>query len=204
MGTISNILKIILPAITTGLFTFFITKYTYNNNKPLDKIEIAYNRVYYPIYKIIKDKNVNHDINTVINKSKIYFMKYDKYIDISTKKLFESLCECKKEAKKKSIYRNFRDNIYNRHSYLRRRLGYLEPSFAQIYKYSSPTTKSLFRINIEFCIIYLFLVLSTITMNLKNQVYFNITLSVFLVFLMIIIIEIIWCFLRFIYFKIRK
>lgn len=204
MENIFNILKIILPAITTGLFTFFITKYTYNNNKPLDKIEKAYNRVYYPLYRILSDENINNDITKVIDKSKIYFMKYDKYIDISTKRLFNLLIKCNKETKKKSIYRSYKDNIYNRNSYLRRRLGYLEPNFVQIYKYSTYSAKSLFRITIEFCIIYLSLVLSTITMNLENQVYFTITLFVFSMFFIIIIIEIICCFLKFIYFKIRR
>lgn len=57
MGTILELSKIILPAIITGLFTFFITKYTYNKNRPLDKMEIAYNRVYYPLYQIISDES---------------------------------------------------------------------------------------------------------------------------------------------------
>ena len=47
MEIILNLFKVILPAITTGLFTFFITKYTYNRNRPIDKIEIAYDRIYY-------------------------------------------------------------------------------------------------------------------------------------------------------------
>lgn len=53
MENIFDVLKIILPAITTGLFTFLITKYTYNKNKPLDKMEKAYDEIYYPLYKII-------------------------------------------------------------------------------------------------------------------------------------------------------
>jgi len=48
-------------------------EYTYNNNRPLDKMEIAYNRIYYPIYKIISDKNITNDINEVIKRCKLYF-----------------------------------------------------------------------------------------------------------------------------------
>ena len=203
MENVFNILKIILPAVTTGLFTFFITKYTYNNNKPLDKIEKAYNRVYYPLYRIVSDKNSDNNINNVIDESKIYFMKYDKYIDISTKRLFKLLSECNKEAKKRSIYRSFKDNIYNRNSCLRRRLGYLEPSFAELYKYSTPSTKSLFRITIEFCVIYITLILCSITMN-KLNIVFSISTSIFFIFLIVIICEIIWCLLRSLYYKIRK
>lgn len=204
MKIMFEILKIILPAIITGLFTFFITKYTYNKNRPLDKFEIAYNRIYYPLYRIISDKNINNNINIVINKSKTCFVKYDKYIDVSTKRLFESLCNCDKETKKKSIYQSFKDNIYNRNTYLRRRLGYLEPNFAQIYKYSTSSLKSLCRITIEFCIIYFTVVLCTITMNFTNKIYFNILLLVFLFLLIVIIFEIIWCLLRFLYYKIKK
>ena len=47
---ILELLKVVLPVVITGLFTFFVTKYTYSKNIPLDKLEITYNRVYYPIY----------------------------------------------------------------------------------------------------------------------------------------------------------
>ena len=202
MEIVFDILKAILPAIIAGLFTFIITKYTYNKNRPLDKLEIAYNRIYYPISKIISDKDIS--ISTAIDRINKYLLKYNKYVDISTKRIFESLRECKKETKKKSIYQRFKDNIYNKNSYLRRRLGYLEPSFLQLYKYSMPSTKSLMRITLEFCIIYFALILSSITRNLENSIYFEITFIVFMVFFLIMIMEILWCFIRFLYYKIRK
>ena len=203
METLFEILKVILPAVITSLFTFFITKYTYNNNRPLDKIEIAYNRIYYPIYKIISDKNITNDINEIIKRCKFYFTKYEKYADISTKKLFKELCGCNKETKKKSIYQSFKDNIYNRNYYLRRRLGYLEPSFIQLYKYAISGTKSLFRITIGLCLLYATLVLCGITMNISNMI-FTSSAVIFTVSLVWIICELLWCFFRFLYYKIRK
>lgn len=203
METLFEILKVILPAVITSLFTFFITKYTYNNNRPLDKIEIAYNRIYYPIYKIISDKNITNDINEIIKRCKLYFTKYEKYADISTKKLFKELCGCNKETKKKSIYQSFKDNIYNRNYYLRRRLGYLEPSFIQLYKYAISGTKSLFRITIGLCLLYATLVLCGITMNISNMI-FTSSAVIFTVSLVWIICELLWCFFRFLYYKIRK
>ena len=203
MGTIFEILKVVLPAIITSLFTFFITKYTYNNNRPLDKMEIAYNRIYFPIYKIISNKNISDDINEVVKRCELYFSKYDKYIDISTKRIFENLCNCDKEAKKKSIYQNFKDNIYNRNSYLRRKLGYLEPNFLQLYKYATPGAKSLFRITIGLCLLYATLVLYNITMNISSKVS-NISAVMFAISLLWTICEAVWCFLRFIYYKARK
>jgi len=203
METLFEILKVILPAVITSLFTFFITKYTYNNNRPLDKIEIAYNRIYYPIYKIISDKNITNDINEVIKRCKLYFTRYEKYADISTKKLFKELCNCNKETKKKSIYHSFKDNIYNRNSYLRRRLGYLEPGFIQLYKYSTPTSKSLFRIFMELSVTYISLISCVVSMN-KFNIIFNISISIFAILVLLIIVELIWCLLRFLYYKIRK
>ena len=203
MEIILNLFKVILPAITTGLFTFFITKYTYNRNRPIDKIEIAYDRIYYPLFRIISDECNNNDINNVISKIKPYIKKYDKYIDSSTKKLFESLYKCNKETEKKSIYMRFKDNIYNRNLYLRRRLGYLEPGFIQAYKYSSPYAKALFRITIEFVVCYILIFMGTIIMNLSEMIFAYIAF-LFVLFVVIILLEIVGCFFRYIYFKIRK
>lgn len=203
MEIIFEILKIVLPAIIAGLFTFFVTKYTYNKNRPLDKIEIAYNRVYYPLYRLITNQDINEDIDLVIHKAKDYFNKYDKYIDKSTIRIYKTLCEYKTNANKKNAYRIFKNNIYDKNSYLRRRLGYLEPNFAQSYKYATPSTKSLFRISIEFGVMYIALILCSITMNKWNVIYI-IFFVIFCGTLILIIVEIIWCLIRFIYYKIRK
>lgn len=56
MEKFMEIINTILPALITGVFTFIVTKYNYNKNVPLDKMEISYNRIYYPIYKIIHKK----------------------------------------------------------------------------------------------------------------------------------------------------
>lgn len=202
MEAIYEISKAILPAIIAGIFTFFITKYTYSNNKPIEKLELAYNRVYYPIYKIVTNRNEKLDIENNKIKIRKYLIKYDKYIDISTKRLFESLCKCNKEAKKKSLYQNFVSNIFNKNSYLRRRLGYLEPNIAEMYKYSTPSARSLFRIIIEFSLICIAFSLGVLFEGIKNKVYFNISIYFSVICFYLLIIEAIWCLLRFIYYKI--
>ena len=203
-NTIYEILKIVLPVFMTGIFTFLITKYTYNNDRPLDKLEITYNRVYYPLYKIIS--NSNNNINDIINSTKMYFLKYDKYIDITTKKLFEMLCICNNETKKKLIFQQFKDNKNEKNLYLRRRLGYLQPSFSQIYKYSTPATKSFYRIFIELGIAYISIFLCIIIEKIPNY-------NVYIVYIIIIIVlslgfvsicEVIWCIIRTLYYIIRK
>ena len=50
MKILFEVLKVILPAIISGIFTFIVTKYTYNKNKPLDKLEIAYDKVYKTLF----------------------------------------------------------------------------------------------------------------------------------------------------------
>ena len=199
MDTLFEIVKIILPAVVAGIITFFITKYTYNNNRPNDKLEIAYNRIYYPLYRLIKGENTK-DIDFIIDMSRYYLNKYDKYVDRSTLRAFNSLCTCNTEAKKKDAYENFKDNIYNRNSYLRRKLGYLEPSFSQIYTYMSKAEKSTFRILVELLCIYLFAFISDF-FTCKIQ---SVLIFIASIFLIAMIIELICKFVRFLYYTIRK
>ncbi len=194
-----EILKIVLPAIITGIFGFLVAKYTYNNNKPLDKLEIAYNRVYYPLYRFIK-QNANDDINIIIKKAKYYFEKYDKYVDRSTLKIYSSLNKCDTKTKKRSIYNIFCNNIYDKNSYLRRRLAYLEPNFLQIYTYSSSSEKSTFRIFIELFGMYCCLILGSVT---KNKIQMILIKAIY-VLIVILVIEVICKFVLFVYYKIRK
>lgn len=136
--TIFDILKNILPVVIAGLFSFFVAKYTYNKNTPLEKMEFAYNRVYYPLYRYIrnnKDQNINdNDMEETKKALKFYFDKYDKYIDFSTIKTFIILCECNTRAEEMSAYQKFANNVCSMNSYLRKRLGYLEPNIFQLYK----------------------------------------------------------------------
>ncbi|MGN0408670.1 MAG: hypothetical protein ACI4EJ_10440 [Bacteroides sp.] len=196
METLFEIIKIILPTIITGIITFLITKYTYNKNKPLDKLEIAYNRVYYPIYKLIKTDN----INLIISKTKLYVDKYYKYIDKSTLNSFYYLYECKTNTKRKAAYKNFKNNIYDKNSYLRRRLGYLEPNILQIYTYLSGSEKSTLRILLELSIIYVSLGVASFTKD-KIQSLF---VCLIIILIIIIVLELVYKMFLFFYYKIRK
>lgn len=96
----------ITPTILTSVTGFLLGKYNYFQNRPLDKMEIAYDRVYYPIERIIGEKSIK--ISTVIDRTKIYFLKYEKYIDKSTLMVYKQLCKCKDEEEQQSIYDSFR------------------------------------------------------------------------------------------------
>ncbi len=199
MEILFEILKIILPSFITGIITFLATKYTYYKNRPLDKLEIAYNRVYYPIYRLITDKN-NTDIDSIITKCKNYFDKYIKYIDKSTIRAYDSLCVSNTKIEKQVAYETFISNINDRNSYLRRQLGYLEPNILQLYKYSTKTERLEFRILLECFCIYVCLIIGSVT---KNHIQL-ICVSLFLFFSLIMIGEIICRFFKFLFYKIKK
>lgn len=106
----------LVSALIAALGTFLITKYTYNRNIPLDKLEISYNRIYYPIQRLIRD---NNDILQIIEKSEIYLLKYDKFVDRSTIKAFRML---KENAENMDAYNAYTSNISEMNRKLRRRL----------------------------------------------------------------------------------
>lgn len=199
MDTILELCIVVVPVIISGLFSFLIAKYTYNKNVPLDKFEISYNRVYYPLYRFIKNKSTK-DIDDIINTTSFYLNRYDKYVDRSTMRAFNSLCGCNTNAKKKDALDNFKDNIYSKNSFLRRRLGYLEPSFSQMYTYSSKSDKATFRIIMEFCILYISLIFVSITKGNIEEFF----LKVSYIFLTILIIECACKFVLFVFYKLKK
>lgn len=152
MEELYDLLKNILPAVITGWFTFLITRYTYYKNHPLDKLEITYHKVYYPLYKYIFNEKYTDNMDFVIKKFKHYLKKYDIYIERSTKMTFKNLCKCMTDAEKKIAYQDFKNNIFDKNVYLRRKLGYLEPNFWEMYIYLPNSQKATFRIVVEFFI----------------------------------------------------
>lgn len=176
-----EVITIVLPAILSGIITFLITKYTYNRDIPLDKMETSYNRVYYPIYKMLKNEQ---NKVLIMDKVKIYLEKYDKYVDISTIKAFKYFRD---NVDDKKAYMNFESNIYNRHSFLRRRLGYLEPSIFSLYRYSSKKDKRVIR-----CGLYtLFAYLSIYTNLINIEIIKKVSVVVFALCIMAFIVELV-------------
>ena len=97
----------------------------------------------------------------------------------------------------------FKNNVYNRNLYLRRRLGYLEPDLIQSYQYLGPYKKIFFRISIEVGLWNIFWVLAVIVMDLSDKLFTFMALLLVLI-VIIIFLEIIGCVFRYLYFKIRK
>ncbi len=140
------------PTLLTSVTAFFVGRYNNFQDRPLDKMEIAYNRVYYPVYRIMREDSIK--ISTVIEKAKMYFCKYEKYIDRTTTMIYQQLCECKDIEEQKRIYSAFSDNIHNNCIYLRKKLGYLQPGYFRIYQYLPTKIKTLIRMVFEFIVCY--------------------------------------------------
>lgn len=190
MENLFEIVIVILPSCATGIITFLITRYTYLKNIPNDKLEITYNRVYYPVYRMIRN---NEDTLQLIEKSKAYFEKYNKYVDRSTEMVFRNL---KDNPNDKWAYSNFKDNIYSISRGLRRRLGYLEPSQFSMYTYLEPSEKCIVRLSVELPIVYL-LFLSLLF--IKSEMLKLVLSVIFLLGLCWILIEFIilaYCFIK--------
>lgn len=170
----------VVASIIAGFFTFIVTKYTYHKNVPLDKYEIAYNRVYYPIYSAIMGGNKNSEI---IEKCEHYFVKYAKYVDRSTLKAFEYF----KENEGKKGYSNFENNIKAMNTKLRIRLGYLEPNIFAMYTYSSPADKKMIRMLLEAMGIYM---PALILPYMGNEKYINAVVSVSVICILVLVVEV--------------
>lgn len=188
----------LIAAFITGIFTFFITKYNYHKNIPLDKYEIAYNRVYYPLYRLVtSDKSVAD----IINITDLYFEKYMKYVDRSSLVAFRNLKRSTTLEKRENTYINFKNNIYGINSKLRRRLGYLEPDVFSVYKYLSPSDKRFIRIFLELAGVYLSIFLYSI---LKFTSFQNVSIIIFCIVIFAFCIDVIGAIIQKIINEIKK
>lgn len=169
-ATFIEILKVVVPVIMTGIITFLVAIYNYNKNIPLDKLEIAYNRIYYPIYCLITS---DIDIPQIVKKCEWYLKKYRKYADRSTLKAFKYLDDNYNSWYGKKAYTNFKNNIDKMHTALRRKLGYLEPNVFNMYASSAPSEKRVVRLFLELSGIYLSAIIaSQIQSETVDDMYF--------------------------------
>lgn len=181
INSIAEIIWNLTPVFVTGIITFLITKYEYHNNLPLDKLEIAYNRVYFPIYRML---NENAEQKDIIEKSQGYFKKYYKYVDRSTLKAFE-LVEVNGTIDKKA-YENYKENIFSLNVKLRKKLGYSEPNVFFMYKYLPKSDKRLLRFMLEIAFLYIMIFLYAVIDNAGLK---DIFLTLSILNLLVLVIE---------------
>lgn len=164
-ATVMEFLKAVLPPLCTGIITFLITRYECSKDVPLDKLEITYNQVYFPIYRLISD---GRPIGEVKEKSEKYMRENFKYVNETTWKAFKYLSEAR-GAEEQKAFINFKNNVRKMNSRLRKKLGYLEVDIFAQYNYSSPFEKKLYRLAGEITIAYLFLALVMVTNVLYKE-----------------------------------
>lgn len=172
-----DFLREILLACITGIITFLITKYEYHRNVPLEKMEVAYNRIYFPLFQLIRNEK---DVAKIVKQSEQYFQKYYKYVDRSTLIAFNYIRECKEDYDEKLVS-NYKDNIYSMNSKLRRRLGYLEPTLISAYRSMSTMERRIMRIVLWMMFTYLLSV--AFTMPFLEKYEYEITIGFAIVFI---------------------
>lgn len=172
----------LVSAIIASVGTFFITKYTYHKNIPLDKLEISYNRIYYPIYCLLRN---NKDVLHIVEKSEEYLQKYNKYVDKSTSLAFDFL---KRNIEDKDAYNTYKSNIFEMNRKLRRRLGYLEPDAWTIYTYSSLRERFVLRAVCELLSVYVFI---TMGVAISHELIRTVLLALSIIGVLILIVDII-------------
>lgn len=162
-----ELLKSIIPPILTGIIGFAIAKI--NRNIPLDKLEITYNRVYYPIYKLLKEFDEVGEIDHVKLQTlyKLLKLKYDKYLSPGTKYLFN----CYDKSLEKNLidrdknYQKLHDNIVRTNGYIRCKLGYLTTNYYDALKIMPRVQKWLFFDAIFLSITYILIIISSAIHN---------------------------------------
>lgn len=171
-------------------------------------METAYDKIYYPIYNLLHKKEFKDtNLEQVIFETSIILNKYNNFADRSTINALDLL----KKNRNKEMYFNFKNNITNKYLYLRRRLGYLEPNFLQIYTYSSRLEKSTFRLLFEITILYICAIFYSFSKGILQNILLYITcfstiiiILEFLIFLFMTLISKVKKFWKFIKLKIKK
>lgn len=122
------------PVIITGLITFLITKYTCDKNVPLDKIEIAYNRIYYPLSKLLRNDNVSQ--LEIQNKMDYILLKYDKYLSQTTKFTYlDYKNDINNNVNSDKYFATFTQNVFEYDSNYRKLLGYPQAKVIESFRY---------------------------------------------------------------------
>lgn len=185
-----EIIKIIFPTILGFIFSWILN----NRQKPNDHLEIAYNRIYYPLYRLIQnnkpDDNIDYSEIARIIEGKI--KRYEKYFNPTTLRVYKQFKNAiEDDYNVKNIYILLKDNIYSQNTYLRRVLGYLTPNIFQIYYNSSKKDKLCFRFIIYIPILYVLIAFCSVLQYFFGKINI-IALIVAVILIMIIDISRYW------------
>lgn len=182
MDTLFDLLKEVAPALVTGVISYLLAKYKYHKDVPLDKMEKAYDEVYFPLYQAVRDECSAPEL---LEKTKIYYDEFYKYFDRSTLVAYELL---KDNLEDKEAFANYKSNIIETNCRLRSRLGYLEPSFWSMYTYAPAKDKKMIRFVFEFSILYIFIMLATLMEGEKETAF---VFAVVIIAVVVLVVELV-------------
>jgi len=161
---ILDVCKEVIPILLTGVITFLVTRYTQNRSVPLDKMEMSYNRIYYPLYKMLRNKKYK-EINQSELRKKMddILKKYDKYISQSTRNVYYDYIKNQDtDRPNKACFQNFQNNIMLYNSKLRYYLGYPQAPLWEMYWYIDKRSKRVFNVGLGIILLYIILMLQEI------------------------------------------
>lgn len=178
-SVINNVFQFI-PQIFTVTITAIITNIISKciNRKPNEKLELSYNRIYYPLYKLIIENqtkdNADIDYYKVRDSLEYRLRRYGKYANITTIKAFVQFSNAINESDSKTYKKLYKsmitENILNQSAKMRKILGYPEATTWQYYKYSTKRAKFQFRIVMYIFVIYFLVTLCGLTQNYINGI----------------------------------
>lgn len=198
----------VICTIIGAIITRFIAKIA--NPKPSQYLQIAYDKVYYPLYRELREKKQS---NSNINYAEFrdffgeLIEENDKYVDQTTINVYNQFNDAvnqNNEYKIREIYNGkIWENITYTNNKLRRILGYLQPNLFQIYMYSSIKAKFFLNfatlITLELICIQVAFILYSIEIVVIISVYTAMTI------MGLIIVNIIWfCIMQLQYFATPK
>lgn len=160
METIIKYLSEISPVLITGIFTIYIAVYTYQKNRPLDKIEKSYEYIYYPLYKKMRNQTMEELVQEGFwDEIERIFLEYDIYLSQSTRNSYQYCIDLiekgESNRKIKSAFVRFQNNIYYYNNSLRNKLGYPQADIIEAYRYMPKESKRIIKVCITFISIYI-------------------------------------------------
>ena len=115
----------IIVSIITASLTFIITRYEIFKKRPTNKLEISYNKFYYPALVWGEDLDFTYTAyDNYVSQIKVRIKAYDKYVTEETKKLFSKLEESLVDHKDTVVaYEKFYKDIKRNNQKIRSEIG---------------------------------------------------------------------------------
>lgn len=179
-----ELIKLAFPTVLGFVLSWILN----NRQKPNENLEIAYNRVYYPLYRLIQNNKPddNIDYNEIAKNIASKIIRYEKYFNPTTLKVYKQFEKAIEDNYNvKNIYILLKENIYSQNTYLRRVLGYLTPNIFQTYYNSSQKDKLCFRFIIYISILYVLIAFYSVLQYFFGKI--NILVSIMIILLIMII-----------------